>query len=165
MLAAIRYDEILSKTAFPLDRYSRITHLYNVIKNDYLINKCNDQYLVSFDESLTNNLGSCFEELEKRNPEFFYLLMKKRKIVFLDTSPEVAAERILKRYELAGRKIPEHKNLSFKDLVTQVRGELEEKRSIVSWLQSKGVECLSINTEEKVELNAVKVENFISKLQ
>lgn len=164
-MAEIKYEQISDKNVLPLDIYRYISWFYRVIKDDYIIHKCNDQYLVSSEEGLIHNLGSCFKELERKCPEFFYLLMQKRKVIFCDASPEVTAERILKRLELTGRIVPQHKNLSFKELTLQLHRELEEKRSIVNWLQRRGVECLSINTEERAELNALKVESFITTSQ
>lgn len=157
-LARLKIERISNSTHTAIDKLRFLSYFEQILLQDYVIKKQNEQYIVSADEGILHNFTDVLNAMinEEKSKELDWFLSN-RITVFCYGTPELVADRILKRYEETGNLLPQHKSKSRQALVNDQRIELEKKKNFVKNLENSGVEVIHVDTSVSSSINADKI--------
>lgn len=143
----------------------RIAHWnYKTLLDDALIFLYNTNSVIISDEGILHNFQHALLKISTESPNLFEDFIKKRAVVYCFSPTDIIVDQILKRKEITGRVIAHHKGKSKEELEEIVKIDLEKKEEFSEFLINSGIPLLRINTQDCLEFNSNKLNEFIFQL-
>lgn len=165
VLAYHKLENILQKENYkPFDKLRVLQYFYTVIVSDKIVQDFNKEYLIISEDGLFHNFANELDKTIKVDAPAVKE-MQNRAIVHCYSSPAKVAQQILDRVKNGGHLVPQHKGLSFEELVSQQEKSLDAKKLFAEKLKSIGIPVLDINTSNDLSVSAKTIYDFIYKLK
>lgn len=160
LLAAHKLETVSKSDLLPTDKLWALGYFNRIIEDDKLPLLHNQVHCVVADEGLFHNFKSSVEHLLTTTvvPAAF---LAGRLIINCHATPERIARQIQQRHSETGHLVPQHKNKTFGQLLTDQEEALRHCRKYADFLAEHGLPVLHVNTESAALENTPKIHEFI----